>query len=179
MSTTLGAGVNSLRFGNPATTAAITARSSAYLILLGARRGEIGAIAFSEISPDGMWTLPASRSKNKHKHVLPLMPMALEIINSVPHMVSRDQLFGVRGGMASPLGSRSKPANSTHARAWSGGGRYTISGESFSTPPTRPRRCAARRRADFEPPKKATAGRSGRHLQQEEANPTSAKSAPR
>ena len=30
-------------------------------------------------------------------HTLPLLPMALAIINSVPKMVSRDHLFGARG----------------------------------------------------------------------------------
>ena len=66
------------------------------LILLGARRSEIGGIAHRELDLGrGVWTLPASRSKNKNKHELPLMPMAMDIIKSVPHMVSRDSLFGV------------------------------------------------------------------------------------
>jgi integrase len=67
------------------------------LILLGARRQEIGACAWSEFDFErGTWTLPARRSKNGRKHELPLMPMALEIIKSVPTMASRDQLFGER-----------------------------------------------------------------------------------
>jgi integrase len=67
------------------------------LILLGARRQEIGGIAWSELDLDGgTWTLPAERSKNGRKHALPLMPMALDIIRAVPRMVSREQLFGLR-----------------------------------------------------------------------------------
>jgi integrase len=69
------------------------------LILLGARRGEIGGIAWPEIDLErATWTLPARRSKNKQAHILPLMPMAMDIIKSIPRMVSRDQLFGVRVG---------------------------------------------------------------------------------
>ena len=67
------------------------------LILLGARRQEIGGMTFSEIDLErGTWTLPAARAKNKRAHTLPLMPMARSIIEGVPHLVSRDHLFGER-----------------------------------------------------------------------------------
>jgi integrase len=66
------------------------------LILLGARRQEVGSISWSEIE-DGAWTIPAERAKNGRAHNLPLMPMAANIIRSVPRMVTRQQLFGTRG----------------------------------------------------------------------------------
>jgi integrase len=69
------------------------------LILLGQRRQEVGGMAWSELdldAPQPTWTLPASRSKNGRPHTLPLMPTALGIIRSVPHMATRDQLFGHR-----------------------------------------------------------------------------------
>jgi integrase len=67
------------------------------LILLGARRQEIGNIAWSECDFErGVWTLPAARSKNGRAHTLPLLPSMLAIIKDVPHMASRDQLFGAR-----------------------------------------------------------------------------------
>jgi integrase len=67
------------------------------LILLGSRRSEIGGMCWRELDLDrGEWKLPAGRSKNGRAHTLPLMPMALDIINAVPRMVSRDQLFGAR-----------------------------------------------------------------------------------
>jgi integrase len=69
------------------------------LILLGACRAEIGGLAVKELldldGPKPTWTLPATRSKNGRAHTLPLMPMALAIMKSVPRMVSRDQLFGM------------------------------------------------------------------------------------
>jgi integrase len=80
------------------------------LILLGSRRGEVGGMCWSEIDLDrATWTLPAKRSKNGRKHELPLMPMALDIINAVPRMVSRDQLFGARAAGFTSWG-RNKPA---------------------------------------------------------------------
>ena len=49
-------------------------------------------MAWGEIDDErGTWTLPAQRSKNRRPHTLPLMRA---IIDAVPHMVTRDQLFG-------------------------------------------------------------------------------------
>jgi integrase len=67
------------------------------LILTGCRRQEIGAIAWPELDFErGTWTLPAARSKNKRAHVLPLLPAMRTIVETVPHMATRDQLFGQR-----------------------------------------------------------------------------------
>ena len=59
-------------------------------------------MCWSELSdldgPRPTWTLPARRSKNGHSHTLPLGPMAVGIIKSVPRMASRDALFGQRAG---------------------------------------------------------------------------------
>jgi len=66
------------------------------LILTGCRRQEIGSMKWGEIK-DGAWTIPAHRSKNGRAHKLPLMAMAMDIIESVPRLVGREQLFGTRG----------------------------------------------------------------------------------
>lgn len=67
------------------------------LILTGARRQEIGGMAWSELDPDaGTWSLPADRAKNKRAHTLPLPPAAWDIINGVPRVAGRDRLFGDR-----------------------------------------------------------------------------------
>jgi integrase len=80
------------------------------LILLGSRRGEVGGMRWSELDLErAVWVLPAARSKNGRKHELPLMPMALAIINTVPRMVSRDQLFGERAAGFTSW-ARNKPA---------------------------------------------------------------------
>jgi integrase len=67
------------------------------LALTGARRQEIAGMRWSEIDlPAGTWTLPKERAKNGRALTLPLPPLALEIINTVPQIVGRDQLFGAR-----------------------------------------------------------------------------------
>ena len=81
------------------------------LILLGARRAEIGGMAWSELdleSPQPSWTLPAARSKNGKAHTLPLLPMAERIIQSVPRMASRDYLFGARSRDGFTIWDKSK-----------------------------------------------------------------------
>ena len=63
--------------------------------LTGCRRTEVGGMRWSEVDLDkGVWVLPAERSKNHRPHALPLMRMMREILDTVPHMASRDLLFG-------------------------------------------------------------------------------------
>jgi integrase len=69
------------------------------MILLGARRAEVGGMRWSELdleSAHTRWRLPPERSKNGKAHELPLMPLAFDVINSVPRRVGRDHLFGAR-----------------------------------------------------------------------------------
>ena len=66
------------------------------LILSGCRRQEVGGMAFSELNREkGTWIIPEARTKNGHEHTLPLPPAAWKIIDAVPEMATRDQLFGV------------------------------------------------------------------------------------
>ena len=53
------------------------------LLLTGCRRDELGRLRRAEISDDGTVTIPASRSKNKKSFVIPLPPLAQEILRSV------------------------------------------------------------------------------------------------
>jgi integrase len=66
------------------------------LMLTGARRNEVGGIAWGELN-GSTWTIPASRAKNGRAHTLPLSGLALSIIDSVPQRVGRDHLFGAHG----------------------------------------------------------------------------------
>src|SRR5262249_5658018 len=51
------------------------------LMLTGARRAEVGGMAWSEIDLEGaLWTIPGERSKNRRQHIVPLMPLAIDII---------------------------------------------------------------------------------------------------
>jgi integrase len=65
------------------------------LLLTGARRGEVGGMTWQELDPEeGTWTIPGSRTKNKRQHVLPLPPMAWEIIKQVHPRLGVDHVFG-------------------------------------------------------------------------------------
>jgi integrase len=71
------------------------ARIVRLLILLPCRRAEVGDMCWSELDFDaGSWTIPAARAKNGRAITLPLMPAALNIIQSVPRRAGRDPLFG-------------------------------------------------------------------------------------
>jgi integrase len=76
------------------------------LITLGQRRAEIGGMKWPEIGTDGIWRLPPERTKNGHGHALPLMPMALDIIATVPQIEGRDNLFGAHGGRFTDWGRK-------------------------------------------------------------------------
>jgi integrase len=72
-------------------------RVTKLLILTGARRAEVGGMRRSELDLEqALWSLPPERVKNQRSHVLPLAPLALAIIESVPQRVGRDCLFGAR-----------------------------------------------------------------------------------
>jgi integrase len=64
------------------------------LILTGSRRAEIGNLAWSEISPEGVITVPAVRSKNGQEHRIPLSAPALAILEARQRVDGRDLIFG-------------------------------------------------------------------------------------
>jgi integrase len=69
------------------------------LILTACRRSEIAGMRWPEFDFDqGTWTLPTERSKNGKALTLPLTPLMLEIIESIPHRHGLDILFGTKYG---------------------------------------------------------------------------------
>ncbi len=57
------------------------------LLLTGARRGEVAAMEWREIDLDArLWSLPASRTKNKHAHALPLSDAAIAVLKDLPRI---------------------------------------------------------------------------------------------
>ena len=75
------------------------------LILTGQRRGEIAALRRSWIA-DGIVTFPASFTKNKREHRLPLSPLALQVIETLPE--TGDLLFPARNRPDTPFSGWSK-----------------------------------------------------------------------
>jgi integrase len=65
------------------------------LILTGCRRDEIGSLRWPEINKEArLISLPGERTKNSRIHDVPLSKAALAIIDSIPHRVNRDFVFG-------------------------------------------------------------------------------------
>ncbi len=78
------------------------------LVLTGQRRSEVGGMEWRELDFErATWTIPASRSKNKRAHTLPLSPQAVEIIKAVPRFSGSK--FAFSPGKTAPSGfSRAK-----------------------------------------------------------------------
>jgi integrase len=53
------------------------------LLLTGCRLREVAGMRRSELSQDDTWTIPGSRTKNGREHVVPLSPLARDIIAKV------------------------------------------------------------------------------------------------
>lgn len=68
------------------------------LILTGQRRGEVAGMRWSELDLDNaLWTLPAKRTKNASSHIVPLAPLAIDILKSVPRFLDSDLVFTTNG----------------------------------------------------------------------------------
>jgi len=66
------------------------------MLLTGARVAEIAGMRRDELSDDGIWTIPAARTKNHRPHTLALPPLALEVLTAVPH-IEGDLIFTSNG----------------------------------------------------------------------------------
>jgi integrase len=65
------------------------------LILTGARRDEIGGMAWQELDDNHTWTLPPERSKNHRPLKLPLPGLAWDIIANTNPRTGNPHLFGI------------------------------------------------------------------------------------
>jgi integrase len=75
------------------------------LLLSGCRLREVAGMRRDELAADGIWTIPGARTKNHRQHVVPLPPMAQEIIASAPR-IEGSYVFTTTG--ASPISGWSK-----------------------------------------------------------------------
>jgi integrase len=78
------------------------------LLLTGARRDEVRCMRYSELSADGVWTIPGERTKNHRVHVLPLPKLARDILGSVKRKAGSDFVFTHNGKVAVRINSHIK-----------------------------------------------------------------------
>jgi len=69
------------------------------LLLTACRRNEVSGMRRSEMDIDGVgvWTLPGERTKNKLVHLVPLSPLALDILNGMRSNSEIDLVFSTTG----------------------------------------------------------------------------------
>lgn len=81
------------------------------LALTGQRKSEIAEGRWSEIDLDaGLWSLPASRVKNKRAHGVPLSPQATAILHTLPRIEKCELIFTTTSETAVSGFSRAKKA---------------------------------------------------------------------
>lgn len=80
------------------------------LILTAQRRDEVGGMAASELSFEGLvWTLPAARAKNKREQAIPLAPLALGILQKVSRSDGGTRMFSASDrGFSAWSGSKAR-----------------------------------------------------------------------
>jgi integrase len=77
------------------------------LVLTGARRDELREAMWSEFDLDAAtWLLPAVRSKNGREHLVPLSPLAVDILRGMPRIAGRGLLYTLNGD--TPISDLSK-----------------------------------------------------------------------
>ena len=81
------------------------------LILTGARRDEVAQMEWREVDLDrAVWTLPASRSKNRREHTIPLSDMAIDVLRSLPRIERSGLVFTTNARTPVSGFSKAKPA---------------------------------------------------------------------
>ena len=78
------------------------------LLLTGQRLGEVTGMRWAELSEDGQWVLPGSRTKNHREHLVPLLPLARDIIAALDRIESAAGLVFTIGGVRLTGFSRAK-----------------------------------------------------------------------
>ena len=69
------------------------------LLLLGQRRSEVAQMLWPEVDFDKReWAIPASRSKSRREHIVPLPDAAVEILESLPRFTDGDYVFTTTAG---------------------------------------------------------------------------------
>jgi integrase len=88
------------------------------LILTGARRNEVSAMRWSELSDDGQtWRLPGERVKNNKSHAVPLSAQARQIVAGMPVVDDSDFVFPTTNGCNAIRGGWARVKNRLSAKA--------------------------------------------------------------
>ena len=91
-----------------------------FLLLTAARRSEAAGMRWDEVDANGVWTLPARRSKNKADVVRPLCQAAQALLNAQPRYDGCEYVFINNGTAAiqSFSGAKKKLDNVSNVTGW-------------------------------------------------------------
>ena len=78
------------------------------LLLTGCRLREVAEMRWDELRDDGTWLLPGSRTKNHRQHVVPLSPLARDLLTSVVRIEGSPYVFTTTGKSAVSGWSKTK-----------------------------------------------------------------------
>jgi integrase len=56
------------------------------LLITGARLNEVSRMTRAELNDEGIWSIPGARTKNRKPHIVPLPPLACDILASLPRI---------------------------------------------------------------------------------------------
>ena len=94
------------------------------LLLTGQRRGETAAMCWNEIDNDGVWMIPATKTKNGLTHLVPLPLAVIDLLKTLPRLSpskgEMDYVFSP--GARSPSGFRA-PRSAWTRPSWPRCGR--------------------------------------------------------
>jgi integrase len=69
------------------------------LLLTAVRRSEAARMTWGEVNlDDALWVIPASRTKSGVPHEVPLSPIAIDLLQSLPRFAGGDFVFSTTGG---------------------------------------------------------------------------------
>jgi integrase len=72
-----------------------------FLLLTAVRRGEAARMIWTEVNlDDALLVVPADRTKSGAPHEVPLSPMAVDLLSSLPRFAGGDFVFSTTGGRA-------------------------------------------------------------------------------
>jgi integrase len=79
----------------------ISARALEFLILTGVRSGSVRLAQWSEIDLiKGLWIIPATHTKTKQEHRVPLSDQAISLLRSLPRLAGCDVIFPGKKGLS-------------------------------------------------------------------------------
>ena len=83
----------------------ISAKALEFLILTGVRSGSVRMAEWSEVDfAKKLWIIPASHTKTKQEHRVPLSKQAVDVLESLPRIAGNPKMFpSTKGGMLSDM----------------------------------------------------------------------------